>query len=203
MTKLADIQQALKVPKDHVNKFGGYRYRTCGAILEAVKPHLKDATVTLSDELVQVGDRFYIKATATFKGEDEVSVTAWAREPLTKKGTDEPQITGTASTYARKIALGGLFAIDDSADDPDATNDHGKGQKPAPKAPKPKPSQAAPQDDALADARNRLTAAIDAYCTRFGADPKKAKAGIAKRPDYEQTAEFYLKAAAEFENMMQ
>lgn len=126
MTKLADVQQALKVPKDQTNKFGGYKYRTCGAILEAAKPHMPDATVTLSDEIVQVGDRFYIKATATFVGEDTVSVTALAREPLNKKGMDEPQITGTASTYARKVALGGLFAIDDSAEDPDATNDHGK-----------------------------------------------------------------------------
>lgn len=126
MTKLCDVQQALKVPKDQTNKYAGYRYRTCGAILEAVKPHMKDATVTLSDELVQVGDRYYVKATATFKGEDEASVTAWAREPLNKKGNDEPQITGTSSTYARKVALGGLFAIDDSSEDPDATNDHGR-----------------------------------------------------------------------------
>lgn len=124
MTKLAEVQQALKVPKDQKNAYAGYRYRTCGAILEAVKPHMKDATVTLSDELVLVGERYYVKATATFKGEDEASVTAYAREPLSKKGNDEPQITGTASTYARKMALGGLFAIDDSAEDPDATNDH-------------------------------------------------------------------------------
>ena len=204
MTKLADVQQALKVPKDQLNKFGGYKYRTCGAILEAAKPHMTDATVTLSDEIVQVGDRFYIKATATFRGEDEASVTAWAREPLSKKGMDEPQITGTASTYARKVALGGLFAIDDSADDPDATNDHGKGQKPAPTQASIHPTaQATTQGDGdIQAARDRLTAAIEAYCARYGADVKKAKEGIAKRPDYNQSAEFYNKAAAEFENMV-
>lgn len=201
MTRLVDIQTALKAPKNQRNSFGGYNYRSCEDILEAVKPLLGDASLVIYDEIVLVGDRYYVKATADLQCEEgRYQVSGYAREADTKKGMDESQITGSASSYARKYALNGLFCIDDTKD-ADATNDHGKGQKPAPKAPKPKPSQAAPQDDALADARNRLTQAIDAYCARFGADPKKAKAGITKRPDYEQTAEFYLKAAAEFENM--
>lgn len=115
MSKLLEVQQALKCPKDQKNNFGGYKYRTCSDILEAVKS-LSNEPVILTDEIVLIGDRYYVKATAKF---GEVAVTAFAREALTKKGMDEAQITGAASTYARKYALQGLFAIDDSSDDPD------------------------------------------------------------------------------------
>ena len=121
MKKLLQIQQELKAPKGQFNSFGKYKYRSCEDIVEAVKPlaHALDCVLMLSDELVSVGERFYIKATAllldTSTGED-ISVTALARESLTKKGMDESQITGTASSYARKYALNGLFAIDDTKD---------------------------------------------------------------------------------------
>jgi len=119
--KLNEIQQALKVPKNHLNKFGGYNYRNAEDILEAVKPLLGDSTLTLSDEVVNVGDRYYVKATAEFKEQDAivlgaVRVTAYAREEETKKGMDGAQITGAASSYARKYALNGLFLIDDTKD---------------------------------------------------------------------------------------
>jgi len=128
MSTLAKIQQTLKAPKNQVNKFGGYRYRSCEDILEAVKPLLGESLIMVQDELVQIGDRYYIKATATFKSKDEnYSVSAYAREPVIRRGMDESQITGATSSYARKYALNGLLLIDDTRD-PDATNDHGKGR---------------------------------------------------------------------------
>ena len=111
--KLTSIQKTLKASKKETNSFGGYKYRTIESIFEGVKPLLAqhDVTLTLSDDLVQVGDRYYIKATAKiFDGEGVIESHAFAREPLTKKGTDESQITGAATTYARKYALTGLIA---------------------------------------------------------------------------------------------
>lgn len=136
---LNKIQCELKAPKTQMNKFGGYAYRSCEDILEAVKPLLQkyEAVLTIGDEIMAVADRIYVKATATLKGKDgEVGVSAYAREPASKKGSDESQITGAASSYARKYALNGLFAIDD-AKDADATNTHEdtrdkKGEYPAP-----------------------------------------------------------------------
>lgn len=133
--KLLEIQQKLKAPKNQKNTFGGYKYRSCEDILEAVKPLLKEATLTITDKIVCIGNRFYVKATATFKSkEEEVSVDSYAREAETKKGMDDSQITGAASSYARKYALNGLFLIDDTKD-ADSTNNHGKGEKPAVKNP--------------------------------------------------------------------
>ena len=117
--KLSAIQNELKAPKGQYNSYGGFKYRSCEDILEAVKPILKkhDATIMLSDSIEQIGDRIYIKATATFySGAMPIVATAYAREPETKKGMDESQITGTASSYARKYALNGLLLIDDTKD---------------------------------------------------------------------------------------
>lgn len=117
--KLIAIQAELKAPKDKTNTFGGYKYRSCESILEAVKPLLKKYGVVLllSDSLVEVGGRVYVKATAqVHDGDDGIEVHAFAREPESKKGMDDSQITGTASSYARKYALNGLFAIDDTKD---------------------------------------------------------------------------------------
>ena len=117
MKTLNKIQRTLSVEKGQMNKFGGYKYRNCEDILNAVKPMLEEATLTLSDEIVLIGDRFYIKTTATFKEADGVEVvTAYAREALDKKGMDDSQITGSTSSYARKYALNGLFCIDDTKD---------------------------------------------------------------------------------------
>ena len=117
--KLLKIQSELKAPKNQRNNFGGYNYRSAEDILEAVKPLLKEnnCQLTLSDEIVAVGDRIYVKAIATFTdGENEITATAFAREAETKKGMDESQITGTASSYARKYCLNGLLLIDDTKD---------------------------------------------------------------------------------------
>lgn len=117
MEKLAKIQKELKAPKNQRNSYGGYNYRSAEDILEAVKPLLDDAILTLQDDIIQVGDRYYVKATATFQDGDFVkSVSAFAREPLEQKGMSESQITGAASSYARKYACNGLFCIDDTKD---------------------------------------------------------------------------------------
>lgn len=121
-TKLAEIQRTLKAPKGQTNTFGKYKYRSCEDILEAVKPLLGDLAIIINDDVVCVGERVYVKATATLTdGEHEVSATAFARESLNKKGMDDSQITGTASSYSRKYALNGLLLIDDTKDS-DATN---------------------------------------------------------------------------------
>lgn len=124
---LSKIQKEMKAPKSQFNAFGKYKYRSCEDILEAVKPFLNGTVLYISDEMVLIGERYYLKATATLRNGDEaVSVTAYAREEVEKKGMDSSQITGAASSYARKYALNGLFLIDDTKDS-DATNEHGKG----------------------------------------------------------------------------
>lgn len=126
MKELITIQSELKAPKSQFNKFGGYKYRKAEDILEAVKPLLnkQKCTLIITDDIVMVGNRIYVKATATIKNEkgECETTTGWAREEETKKGMDGSQITGASSSYARKYALNGLFAIDDNADS-DTTND--------------------------------------------------------------------------------
>ncbi len=115
--KLSEIQKSLDVPKGQLNKFGGFKYRSCEDILEAVKELLGDSILTLSDEIVMVGDRFYVRAKAVLiDGTNTYTVSGYAREPESKKGMDASQITGTASSYARKYALNGMFCIDDAKD---------------------------------------------------------------------------------------
>ena len=126
MKELISIQSELKAPKTQVNRFGGYKYRKAEDILEAVKPLLakQKCTLIITDDVVLIGNRIYVKATATIKNENGECETTngWAREEETKKGMDGSQITGASSSYARKYALNGLFAIDDNADS-DTTND--------------------------------------------------------------------------------
>lgn len=124
--ELSVIQKTLKAPKGQTNTFGNYKYRSCEDIVEAIKPLLGDNTLLITDEMVNLGERYYIKATAIFSnGKETISVCGYAREDLLKKGMDVAQITGSASSYARKYALNGLFAIDDTKD-ADSTNMHGK-----------------------------------------------------------------------------
>lgn len=194
--KFSEIQQTLKSPKDSRNEFGKYNYRTCSAILEAVKPLLGPATLIVSDELVLIGERYYIKATATYTNKDEgetFAATAYAREPLDKRGMDEAQITGASSTYARKAALSGLFAIDDSSNDPDATNTHGqapnkpsvgrsRGQATNNQVAAKKPAEGLQSgsgaDAALKAAQQQAKAARQAYINATGADPAGVDAAL-------------------------
>ena len=128
--KLSRIQCELVATKGQYNNFGKYSYRSCEDILEAVKPLLDKykVAIVIKDDIVLVGDRFYVKATATLidsETGESVEASAFARESADKKGMDSSQVTGATSSYARKYALNGLFAIDDNKD-ADATNTHGK-----------------------------------------------------------------------------
>lgn len=128
--KLMEVQTKLRAPKGQYNSFGRYSYRSCEDILEALKPLLAEvkAIVNVGDEVKLIGDRYYVEATAMFldvETGDSVVARALAREDETKKGMDLAQVTGSVSSYARKYALNGLFAIDDNKD-PDSTNKHGK-----------------------------------------------------------------------------
>lgn len=139
MKRLIEIQQELKAPKGQRNNFGNYNYRSCEDILEAAKPLLKKhgLALVIEDDIINVGDRYYIKANACLFTEDNkllTHCTAYAREEESKKGMDASQITGSTSSYARKYALNGLFAIDDTKD-ADATNTHGKEEKKPDKKP--------------------------------------------------------------------
>lgn len=203
MKKLVAVQAALKAPKGQFNKFGGYKYRSCEDILEAVKPLLLEQglQLTITDEPVEVGGRIYIKATATVTdGSETATVSGYAREAETKKGMDESQITGTASSYARKYALNGLFLIDDTKD-ADATNDH---QKPKaatrPKqAAKPK-AAAKPQDGELKAAKVRLWHALQNYAAEHGGIADTLLEGVKKRPGAQMDNPEWLEdVASEFE----
>lgn len=154
-SQLLAIQSRLVAPKGQFNSFGKYNYRSCEDILEAVKPYLaaNQLMLTISDEMVFLGDRYYVKATAkvsNFEGES-IETTAYAREEENKKGMDASQLTGSTSSYARKYALNGLFCIDDTKDS-DSTNQHGKESvpKPVPNVPNPVPTKAnVPQSESV------------------------------------------------------
>lgn len=141
--QLAKIQRELNAPKNQRNTFGNYNYRSCEDILEGVKPLLGDLFLSVSDEIVQIGDRFYVKATATITdGEHSHSASAMAREALTKKGMDDAQVTGATSSYARKYCLNGLFGIDDAKDaDTDEHRKQVDAAKPESQKPKLTPQQ--------------------------------------------------------------
>ena len=140
--KLLYVQQKLKAPKDLFNKFGGYSYRSMESILQNVKPLLEEMglSIVLEDDIVLVGERYYVKATATITdGKGYLSTHAYAREQAEKKGMDESQITGACSSYARKYALNGLLAIDDGKD-ADSMDNSKTPVKETREAPKPQPT---------------------------------------------------------------
>lgn len=156
--KLANVQAALKAPKGQYNSFGKYKYRSCEDIVESVKPLLKQngLLLTMSDEIRNIDGRFYVSATATIidiKDGTSVMATAYAREEETKKGMDGSQVTGASSSYARKYALNGLFAIDDNKDS-DATNTGDY-------EPKPEGKQVASQEAKTSTPRQRLIAKLN------------------------------------------
>ena len=136
---LQSIQQSLVAPKGQYNSFGKYSYRSAEDILEALKPILQehDAVLILQDGIVQIGDRYYVEATATLYAVGEtIGTTAYAREDDSKKGMDGSQVTGAASSYARKYALNGLFMIDDNKD-PDTDEYHNQNNQGSSKQQKP------------------------------------------------------------------
>lgn len=157
--KLLAIQTSLKAPKNQKNTFGGYKYRSCEDILEALKPLLREhkCTLTLSDDIAVVGERYYVRANAslandvnpTDKEYSSIAVSAYAREAESKKGMDESQITGAASSYARKYALNGLFCIDDTKD-ADSMDNSAAGASNTPASPKKASAQQVREIAALA-----------------------------------------------------
>lgn len=154
--KLSEIQKNLKAPKNQRNNFGGYNYRSCEDILEAVKPLLNGLILTISDDIVEVGGRVYVKATAKISdGENIIENTAFAREAEARKGMDDSQVTGATSSYARKYALNGLLCIDDTKD-ADATNTHDRDIKPQQKAQVTKAENKASFEERFIDAYKRL-----------------------------------------------
>ena len=141
--KLAEIQRTLNAPKNQFNSFGKYKYRSCEDILEGVKPLLSGLFLSISDEVVLIGTRHYVKATARITdGESTHEATALAREEESKKGMDAAQVTGATSSYARKYCLNGLFGIDDSKD---ADTDEHKNQQSSATSPQQKQTGSAQQ----------------------------------------------------------
>ena len=171
---LMAVQAELKAPKSQHNSFGKYDYRSAEDIIEAVKPLLKEngLFLTMSDDIVQIGDRYYVKATVSVTDivtGESVQTSALAREAAQKKGMDESQVTGTASSYARKYALNGLFAIDDTKDaDTDQYKQQTSGAGRAPKLKAP--------DEEMAKAKRQLKAEVE----RIGCswDEVKAISGV-------------------------
>ena len=160
---LGEIQSELKAPKGQYNKFGGYAYRSCEDILEAVKPLLKKAgaVLTITDEIEFIGGRWYVRAIAKFRvGAEEIETSAFAREAETKKGMDDSQITGSASSYARKYALNGMFCIDDTKD-ADATNTGDVQKKQTATAPAAKPAQTSKKEPTLKERFDRCRSYFD------------------------------------------
>ena len=170
LTKLSTVQQHLKAPKGQRNSFGNYSYRSAEDILEAVKPLLFEhgLVMTISDSIVNLGDRYYVEATVTVQNAtDSLQVTGMAREAEDKKGMDAAQITGAASSYARKYALNGMFDIDDTKDAD--TNEHHRATT-APKAP-----QATPAPKGDDETLRRAKKAINEELERQGITASAAK----------------------------
>lgn len=170
--KLIEVQDRLRAPKDQKNAFANYKFRSAESILEAVKPLLKEQGLYLSmtDSVDLVGSRFYVKATVTVEDEEgnSKSVSALAREEDAKKGFDSSQITGASSSYARKYALSGLFAIDDNRDS-DATNDHKDDKQPTPPQTPPTPKEPVkPKEKALIVVNNDKYRAALGYLEKNG-----------------------------------
>lgn len=191
--KLIEIQSELKAPKSQFNEFGGYNYRNCEDILEAVKPLCAKHEIVplLSDEIVMIGDRFYIKATAKVTdGKDEIATTAFARESKDKKGMDESQITGSASSYARKYALNGLFCIDDTKDADFMDNSQSnKQQQPKPQQQPPKEAHVKGYDEFVALQKTKKVPP---------AEITKYIAGTFKKPKLALLDEFEMVAALDW-----
>ena len=187
--KLLKIQTTLKAPKNQFNAFGKYNYRSCEDILEGLKPILAEvgAIVTLSDEIVQIGERYYVKATATISDMEGggIAVSAFAREDIEKKGMDLAQVTGSVSSYSRKYALNGLFCIDDTKDS-DSTNQHGKEKdKPQPKKETPPPpSWGGPQNPPQAPSSASKTPVSEAQRKRLFAICKQHGVPESEVKDY-------------------
>lgn len=198
--RLAEIQRTLNAPKNQYNSFGKYRYRSCEDILEGVKPLLSGLFLSISDEIVPIGDRYYVKATATITdGESSHTATAMAREEESKKGMDAAQVTGATSSYARKYCLNGLFGIDDSKD---ADTDEHRNQQANAKAPvSNKPANAPRKDERTPE---QLLHAFTEYALKASLHElelawKSADRSLVGNPLHEKALAVYLDRKSEIE----
>lgn len=202
--RLASIQEHLNAPKNQYNSFGKYKYRSCEDILEGVKPLLKGLFLSISDEIVLIGDRYYVKATATITdGENKHTATALAREEESKKGMDSAQVTGATSSYARKYCLNGLFGIDDSKD---ADTDEHKHQQNAATSQKQSQSQAQPKQH---DARSpqQLLTDFSAYALKASLPElenawKAADKSLTGKEQHDKAKSVYLDRKSELEGVI-
>lgn len=202
--RLSSIQEHLNAPKNQYNSFGKYKYRSCEDILEGVKPLLKGLFLSISDEIVLIGDRYYVKATATITdGENKHTATAMAREEESKKGMDAAQVTGATSSYARKYCLNGLFGIDDSKD---ADTDEHKHQQNA--APSQKQSQSQAQQKQH-DARSpqQLLTDFSAYALKASLPElenawKAADKSLTGTEQHDKAKSVYLDRKSELEGVI-
>lgn len=206
-TKLMMIQNELKAPKSQRNNFGKYNYRNCEDILNALKPHLMKykCVVLLNDTLEFIGDRFYVRATATLldvENDRTICVDAYAREEETKKGMDGSQITGSASSYARKYALNGLFAIDDTKDS-DFTNNGKEPPQPKYQAPPQQyqpPKQEPPQPPQLPIQQVKFE--IDQVARKKGVKSSEILNDVQKKVKYKINVGINLQQAEEVINLL-
>lgn len=183
--QLGLIQAKLKAPKSRRNTFGNYNYRSAEDILEAAKPVCREngCTLTVSDDVVQVGDRYYIKAVAMLANDqgETLATQAFAREDESKKGMDGSQITGTASSYARKYALNGLFCIDDTKDADTDENATERANRAGKQAEQPEPVQPVTPDSPdveIAVAKGMCQTAMKAYAQRSGKGNKEVNDAV-------------------------
>ncbi|MGC4218039.1 ERF family protein [Citrobacter freundii] len=202
--RLASIQEHLNAPKNQYNSFGKYKYRSCEDILEGVKPLLKGLFLSISDEIVLIGDRYYVKATATITdGENKHTATAMAREEESKKGMDSAQVTGATSSYARKYCLNGLFGIDDAKD---ADTDEHKQQQNAASEQKQSQSQSQQKQQ---DARSpqQLLTDFSAYALKASLPElenawKAANKSLSGTEQHDKAKSVYLDRKSELEGVI-
>lgn len=204
--KLNAIQSALKAPKSQYNEFGKYKYRKAEDILESVKPLLKEngCTLTCTDDLQLIGDRYYIRATATLTCSEDgssVSTTAFAREEEEKKGMDGSQVTGASSSYARKYALNGLLCIDDTADSDTTNQGEIKEKKPTRKqTPAPAPAASAPASDPAQPQYNPVTPAQYWKIVKAYAEGRTTKSGGDYRTEWARATNAGTSEILKFDN---
>ena len=197
--KLVKAQTEIKAPKNQWNAFGKYKYRNAEDIQESAKPILADLglALTLSDTVVQVGERYYVQSSASVSdGIGELRVTAFAREDENRKGMTESQVTGCASSYARKYALGGLFLLDDTKDDDSEQQTTQATPKPAVQKPTTTPQQE--NLEALLRIEKQFAKTLQRWCELNGSDFKRMGAGVKSRPDFERSISYYTKLIKEF-----
>lgn len=208
-SKLMRVQSKLKAPKNQYNSFGKYKYRNCEDILEAVKPLLVEEGLSLviTDDIeVKDNGRTYVKAKASVSnGLNEIFAYGYAREPESKKGMDESQVTGASSSYARKYALNGLFLIDDQkdADNMDNTSQDNSKAARAKTTSKPKAQSKTTAQKVNDGVKQQAFDALARYCELHNADKNSLWNGIKKRPNYADKTEFWQGIYEEFNNEVQ